>query len=63
MKCGVTNKVIFKTEAGALNRGMEISGEDSNRKFTPGRFRSYKCEYCGYFHLSGKFHYVDKTRF
>lgn len=61
MRCGVTGKIIFKTHAGALNRGGEILTGDSNRKFTPKSFRAYQCEYCGFFHLTGK-RFVDRSQ-
>jgi len=54
MRCGVTGKVAFKSHEQALTRGGEILSNDSNRKYTPKSFRAYHCEYCGYFHLSGK---------
>lgn len=54
MKCGPTRKTIFKCEKAAQIRADEIVGGESNRKFTPNHFRIYKCEFCGFFHLSGK---------
>lgn len=54
MKCGVTKKVMFKTEKGAIIRGVEILEESTNRKVTPSKFRAYRCEFCGEFHLTGK---------
>jgi hypothetical protein len=37
-----------------MERAREILEKYSNRRFTPDAFRSYKCEYCGFFHLTGK---------
>lgn len=62
MKCGVTGKVMFKTAAGAINRGNEILDSDINRRFTPNRFRSYKCEFCNSYHLTGKLYDTTQNK-
>lgn len=54
MKCGATGKVIFKKEISALNRAKEILEENGNRKFKVNNFRVYKCEFCGFYHLTTK---------
>jgi len=54
MRCGVTKKVIFKSEEHAKFRAKEITTKDSNRRFTPTKFRTYRCEYCGQYHLTAK---------
>lgn len=58
MKCGPTGKIGFRTERGALNRAAEIIEEansgESNRRVTHRNWRTYKCEFCGLYHLTGK---------
>lgn len=54
MRCGITQKVTFKTHESALIRGGEILTSDNYRKNKPTSFRAYKCKFCGFFHLTGK---------
>jgi hypothetical protein len=61
MKCGVTKKIMFKTHEKALIRGGEILIEDTNRDYTPEYFTAYCCEFCGFYHLTGK--YYPKKQF
>lgn len=44
VRCGVTGKIIFKSDVAATKRGMEIMHA----------FRTYKCEYCNWWHLTTK---------
>lgn len=54
-RCGVTGKVIFKSHKAALIRAGEIlTNDESNRRYTPKEFRTYQCEYCGFWHITGK---------
>lgn len=53
-RCGMTGKVMFKKEKGAMNRAEEIIQNKGNRRYTPNQFRVYKCEFCNAFHLTGK---------
>lgn len=63
LRCGVTKKVCFRTEQGAINRGAEIVDEETNRRFTPQSFRAYHCLFCGGYHLTGKvLNYVERPR-
>lgn len=50
-RCGVTRKVIFRSERSALDRGGEIleAGARGAR-----HFRAYACQYCGGYHISSK---------
>lgn len=58
MRCGVTRKVGFRTQNGALNRAAEIMQEDesgeSNRRKQPMGWRAYHCIYCNGWHLTSK---------
>jgi hypothetical protein len=54
MRCGPTGKIIFKTHTGALIRAGEILENKGNRRYTPNEFRAYQCEFCGFYHLTGK---------
>lgn len=55
MICGATKKTIFKTHKAAMLRGDEILMDSCKiRKNSPSSYRAYKCEFCGFYHLSGK---------
>lgn len=54
MKCGVTGKIMFKKQTGALQRAKEILEENSNRRYHPNTFRVYHCIYCDSYHLTTK---------
>lgn len=43
-KCGMTGKIQFPSHEAAVERGVELMAT----------FRSYKCEYCGAWHLTKK---------
>lgn len=53
-RCGVTGKVIFKSHKAALIRAGEILEQESNRKKCPTSWRTYQCEYCGFYHITSK---------
>mgnify|MGYP001608149830 CR=1 FL=1 len=50
-RCGPTSKVIFKSYNAAIFRAEEILKSESSRS---NYFRAYKCEYCGFWHLTSK---------
>jgi hypothetical protein len=54
MKCGATGKTIFKSPQSANERSNEIISESSNRRSTPKYFNVYQCEFCGFYHITGK---------
>ena len=66
MRCGVTKKIAFKSHEAALMRGGEILTNESKRKYTPNAFRAYKCQFCGFFHLSAvkeRYNYTPQQEF
>jgi len=62
-RCGRTGKVIFRTEKGALNRGYEILDGDTYRRESTNQFRAYVCEFCGFYHLTGKKDYMREATY
>lgn len=44
IRCGPTGKIIFANDTTANLRGMELFN----------RFRTYRCHYCGGWHLTTK---------
>ena len=51
-RCGVTGKVIFRTEGAAKKRIKEILNENTNR--ANDYLRAFPCVRCGYWHLTSK---------
>lgn len=51
-RCGVTGKVIFRTEGAAKQRIKEILSEETNR--ANNYLRAFQCNRCGYWHLTSK---------
>lgn len=62
MRCGPTKKLILKSENSAKFKIQEILSEETNRnsRNAAKSFRYYKCEYCGFYHLTTKT--FDNTR-
>ena len=50
-RCGATRKIILKSYNTAMDRSKEILNCDNPKA---NQFRSYKCEFCGFWHLTSQ---------